>query len=87
MSAMREFFQSRALFRFSSWRLSPFSPQRAIFFPMNASTLQPHVVWDAPVNRHTPTRRRTIRLDGLLMKCNFVIWFVNLGILLPRALS
>jgi hypothetical protein len=50
-----------------------------------AAVLPGTVVWDAPVYAaSTPERRNSA--DKLLLRCNFVIWFVNLGILLPRAL-
>ena len=50
-----------------------------------AGVLPGTVIWDAPVYKETANERRG-SLDKLLLRCNFVIWFVNLGILLPRAL-
>ena len=43
------------------------------------------VVWEAPVYAASFPERRS-SMDKFLLRCNFVIWFVNLGILLPRAL-
>lgn len=49
------------------------------------SALPGGVVWEPPAY---PTTRRVGRsqLDKLLLKCNFLVWFVNLAIILPRAL-
>jgi hypothetical protein len=43
------------------------------------------VIWEAPVYAARVPERRG-KIDKLLLKCNLIIWFVNLGILLPRAL-
>jgi hypothetical protein len=43
-------------------------------------------VWDAPM-RSTATSHSRTRIDKVLVKCNCLVWFVNLAILLPHALT
>jgi hypothetical protein len=78
---MGGFFQTAsAVFRSSSRRIPRFSPGVPISVGDRKATAR------TPIPMHQQAHQHT-RIDRFLLKCNFLIWFVNLAILLPRALN